>query len=50
MNLRNEIMLPGDPERKTKAQRLHTGIKIDDGTWDQLMTLANKLQVAIPYI
>ena len=46
----NEIMLPGDPERKTKAQRLHTGIAIDDGTWDQLVALANKLQVAIPYI
>ncbi len=45
-----EITLPGDPERKTKAQRLQTGIEVDDGTWDQLVTLANKLQVTIPYI
>lgn len=45
-----EIMLPGDPERRTKAERLQSGIAIDDGTWGQLETLAKKLNVAVPYL
>jgi uncharacterized oxidoreductase len=46
----NEILLPGDPERRTKAARLKSGITIDDGTWGQLTTLAQKLQVQVPYL
>jgi uncharacterized oxidoreductase len=46
----SEITLPGDPERRMKAQRLQTGITVDDGTWEQLVTLANKLQVKVPYV
>lgn len=45
-----EIMLPGDPERRTKAQRQQTGITIDDGTWGQLTHLAAKLSVEIPAV
>lgn len=46
----DEIMLPGDPERKSKAKRLADGISIDDGTWGQLTQLADKLSVKIPYV
>jgi LDH2 family malate/lactate/ureidoglycolate dehydrogenase len=43
-----DILLPGDPERRSKAQRLQTGIPLDDGTWGQLAKLAQKLNVALP--
>ena len=44
----DEILLPGDPERRSKADRLKTGITVDDGTWDQLGNLAAKLKVQLP--
>jgi uncharacterized oxidoreductase len=43
-----DILLPGDPERRTKAQRLQAGVTLDDGTWKQLRELAGRLQVALP--
>ena len=43
-----EILLPGDPERRSKAARLQTGIALDDGTWGQLSALAAKSKVSIP--
>lgn len=43
-----EIMLPGDPERRTKAARLKDGIVLDDGTWSQLKAVAAKLGVDVP--
>lgn len=46
----SEITLPGDPERHAKATRTQAGIAVDDGTWGQLVTLAQKLQVAVPYV
>jgi uncharacterized oxidoreductase len=44
----SEIMLPGDPERKTLAVRSAQGVPIDDGNWKQLADLAAKLGVPIP--
>jgi hydroxycarboxylate dehydrogenase B len=43
-----EILLPGDPERKTSAARRANGIPIDDGNWRQLLTFAEKLKVPAP--
>lgn len=43
-----EILMPGDPERRSKAQRLRTGIPLDEGTWGQLTALAQKLKVSLP--
>ena len=31
------VLLPGDPERATKAQRLADGIPVDGNTWAQIM-------------
>jgi len=39
------IVLPGDPERSAKAQRLADGIDIPDGTWDLLTKTAAELGV-----
>jgi uncharacterized oxidoreductase len=43
-----EILLPGDPERRSKAARLKDGIPLDDGTWGQLVAVAQKLSVSLP--
>jgi uncharacterized oxidoreductase len=43
-----EILLPGDPERRTLADRSANGILLDDGNWKQLVELAGKLGVAVP--
>ena len=44
----SEILLPGDPERKTAAERMAQGIPLDDGNWKQLAQLAEKLKVPLP--
>jgi uncharacterized oxidoreductase len=43
-----EILLPGDPERRTLAERSRQGIPLDAGNWTQLAKLADKLGVAVP--
>ncbi|NBO93575.1 MAG: Ldh family oxidoreductase [Planctomycetia bacterium] len=42
------ITLPGDPERLTRERRRREGITLDDGTWGQLTTLADRLKVKVP--
>jgi uncharacterized oxidoreductase len=43
-----DIMTPGEPERRSCAQRRQSGIPLDDGTWKQLTSLAERLKVAAP--
>ena len=43
-----EIILPGDPERREKQRRSQTGLTLDDGTWGQLVELAEQLKVKAP--
>jgi len=43
-----EILVPGDPERRSRTQRLQSGIPLDDGTWNQLSSLAERLGVQLP--
>lgn len=45
----DEILLPGDPERRTLAVRSKSGIPLDDGNWGQLVALANRLGVEVPH-
>lgn len=33
----NPVLIPGDPERATKAERLRDGLPVDDGTWSQVI-------------
>ncbi len=44
----SEILLPGDPERRTMAQRSQQGVPLDDGNWGELVKLAGQLGVAVP--
>jgi uncharacterized oxidoreductase len=43
-----EILLPGDPERRERERRGRSGLTLDDGTWKQLVQLADQLGVAVP--
>jgi uncharacterized oxidoreductase len=44
----SEILLPGDPERRTCQQRTVHGIPLDDGNWRALADLAQMLSVQPP--
>jgi hydroxycarboxylate dehydrogenase B len=44
----DEILLPGDPERRTHAQRSKHGVPLDAGNWNELVKLAEKLKVPVP--
>jgi uncharacterized oxidoreductase len=44
----DEILLPGDPERRTLAKRAAQGIPLDDGNWNELVKLAASLKVPVP--
>ncbi|HEY4310366.1 MAG TPA: Ldh family oxidoreductase [Pirellulales bacterium] len=44
----DEIQLPGDPERRMFAARTASGIPFDDGNWQALAKLAERLGVPCP--
>ena len=44
----NEIILPGDPERRLAAVRMREGIFLDDENWNALLKLGKQLGVAAP--
>lgn len=44
----DEILLPGDPERRTAAAKREHGLFLDDENWRQLVELAEKLGVTAP--
>lgn len=39
------VMLAGEPERRTRAQRLQTGIPVDDNTWQEILHTCDDLGV-----
>ena len=41
----NEVLLPGDPELRTKRERSANGIPIPDATWNDIAALAKELGV-----
>ena len=40
-----EILVPGDIERRTRAERMARGIELDENTWNQIATCAPSLGV-----
>jgi uncharacterized oxidoreductase len=42
----DEILLPGDPERRLFAKRSAEGITLDDENWNALVNLGEKLGIA----
>lgn len=43
-----EVLIAGDPERRTKAQRSADGIPIDATTWNEIRAAAERVKVTIP--
>ncbi len=43
----DEVLLPGDPERRTRKKRLATGVSIPQPIWDDILALAEEWHVAI---
>jgi hydroxycarboxylate dehydrogenase B len=41
------VLIPGDPERLTRFERLKNGVPIDDETWRELTTAARGINVLI---
>jgi uncharacterized oxidoreductase len=39
------VLLPGDPERKTRTERLRDGIPVDPATWAQILAAAAEIGV-----
>ena len=42
------VLLPGEPEQQSAAQRRANGLPLDDGTWAQMVAEAERLGVAVP--
>jgi uncharacterized oxidoreductase len=41
------VLIPGDPERLTRAERMKNGVPIDEETWRELTTAARAINVLI---
>ena len=46
----SEILMPGEPEERTRAERAAGGIPVHAGTWDNLCRTAEKYGVAAPRV
>jgi LDH2 family malate/lactate/ureidoglycolate dehydrogenase len=46
----DEVLVAGDPEWRTEAERLRDGIPIADGNWDLLLKTAARVGVAVPVV
>ena len=44
----DEVLVAGEPEWRTEAQRLRGGIPIPDGNWESLVKTAGRVGVAVP--
>jgi LDH2 family malate/lactate/ureidoglycolate dehydrogenase len=44
----DKILLPGSPERQTRALRLEQGVDVDADTWARIETLAKEHSVSLP--
>lgn len=40
-----DVLVPGEPERRTAAQRMAQGIEVDDTTWRDIRTAADSLGI-----
>lgn len=44
----DEIIIPGEPERRKKEKLLREGIFVEDQTWNDLASLAKELKIKLP--
>jgi uncharacterized oxidoreductase len=41
------VLIPGDPERLTRAERIKNGVPVDDETWRELTVAARGVNVLV---
>jgi hypothetical protein len=41
-----QVLIPGDPERKTRAERGRTGVPLPDDTWAAIVSTAREVGVS----
>jgi len=41
------VLIPGDPERLTRAERVKNGVPVDDETWRELAVAARGVNVLV---
>ena len=41
------VLIPGDPERRTRAERIANGVPIDPETWREITSAARSINVLI---
>jgi len=41
------VLIPGDPERLTRAERIANGVPVDDETWRELTVAARAINVLV---
>jgi uncharacterized oxidoreductase len=41
------VLIPGDAERRTRAERVANGVPIDDETWREITVAARSVNVLI---
>jgi hydroxycarboxylate dehydrogenase B len=41
------VLIPGDPERLSRAERMKNGVPIDDETWRELTVAARGINVLV---
>jgi uncharacterized oxidoreductase len=41
------VLIPGDPERRTRAERIANGVPIDEETWRELTVAARAINVLV---
>ena len=46
----NEVLVAGDPEWRTEADRLANGVPIEDGNWETLCKTADRVGVERPVV
>jgi uncharacterized oxidoreductase len=43
-----EVLAPGDPEARNRAERLKNGVPLQPDTWDSILATARRLGVKTP--
>jgi uncharacterized oxidoreductase len=46
-NPNEPVLIPGDPERLTRAERIKNGVPVDDETWRELTVAARGVNVLV---
>lgn len=46
----DRVILPGDPERNLYAQRMKSGLTLDEGNWNALVKIAGDLKITVPTV